>query len=316
MTKITIIAPFSFGYIDKMVSALQRRNGVEVSYFNTNDITFKYASVFHRIKNFFSKHVLRKNIKTQFVCDTLEHEIGSLERQDYILVIRPDWLSREFLKFLKEKTDSLITYYFDAIANFPMKRTLIPYFDKVYSYEKEDVAKEGLHFITNFYDEIHPAQNDFDFLVYNISSFDNRYGCLEKIAKMLTESGHRIKFIVRKERPISSDYIESTPNYIPISETQKNLVRSKILLDIQKHQQKGLSFRIFEALAFQKKLITTNTDVVHYDFYDSRNILVIDCDNLALPDSFLQGPYHSVPNDILIKYSVDHWIDTVFGLKR
>ncbi|GGW49180.1 hypothetical protein [Arenibacter certesii] len=313
MTKITIIAPFSFGYIDQLVSALERRNTVQVTYFNTHDIKFSYSSVFQRAQNFFSKNFLRKNMKTQFRCDTLEHEIGLMEKQDYILVIRPDWLTIDFLTFLKQKTDSLISYYFDAIANFPVKRKLIPYFDKVYSYEKEDVAREGLHFITNYYDKIHPEQKDFEFLVYNISSYDYRFGCLQKIAKMLHESGHHSKFIVRKEKPIKSDYIELSSNYIPISETKKHLAKSRILLDIQKRDQKGLTFRMFEALAFQKKLITTNTDVVNYDFYDPRNILVIDFDNPIVPDSFLEDPYHKVPDEILVKYSVDHWIDTVFS---
>lgn len=314
MIKITIISPFSFGYVDKMVAALENRKGVEVTYFNTHDIKFKYTSVFQKAQNFFSKNLLGKNIKTQFLCDTLKREIGAMERQDHILVIRPDWLTKEFLTYLKERTDNLISYYFDAIANFPVKRELIPYFDKVYSYEKEDVAKEGLHFITNYFNKIHPVQKDFEYLVYNISSYDYRFGCLEKIAKALHESGHHSKFIVRKERPIKSDYIEVTANYIPITETQKNIAKSKIMLDIQKRGQMGLSFRMFEAMAFQKKLITTNTDVVNYDFYDPRNILVIDFHNPIIPDFFLEGPYHHVPHDVLVKYSVNHWINTVFCL--
>ncbi|MFI8377987.1 hypothetical protein [Leeuwenhoekiella sp. NPDC079379] len=45
-----------------------------------------------------------------------------------------------------------------------------------------------------------------------------------------------------------------------------------ILLDVQKGNQEGLTFRIFEALALKKKLIITNKSIVDYYFYDPQNL--------------------------------------------
>ena len=59
------------------------------------------------------------------------------EKQDFILVIRPDKLDENLLFQLKNHTNKLITYYFDSITNFPKKSKLIKYFDKVYAAQKK-----------------------------------------------------------------------------------------------------------------------------------------------------------------------------------
>ncbi|MEZ9503035.1 hypothetical protein AB4154_10480 [Vibrio sp. 10N.286.51.B11] len=52
--------------------------------------------------------------------------------------------------------------------------------------------------------------------------------------------------------------------------------RSKVILDINKGEQVGLTLRVFESLFFQKKLITNNTKVSELPFYNENNILIID----------------------------------------
>ena len=50
---------------------------------------------------------------------------------------------------------------------------------------------------------------------------------------------------------------------------------SKVLLDLVRENQDGLSFRIFEAMALKKKIITNNKTIVDYDFYNPNNILIL-----------------------------------------
>ena len=48
---------------------------------------------------------------------------------------------------------------------------------------------------------------------------------------------------------------------------KENLKKSKIIVDIHKYGiQDGLTFRVFEAIGYHKKLITTNKDIKTYDF--------------------------------------------------
>jgi hypothetical protein len=90
--------------------------------------------------------------------------------------------------------------------------------------------------------------------------------------------------------------------------------RSRIILDISKPGQAGLSFRFFEAMASRKKVITTNRSVVDYDFYNPANILVIDEANPVIPERFMTDPYVDVPEHIYRKYTLQGWVKTVFAL--
>ena len=78
----------------------------------------------------------------------------------------------------------------------------------------------------------------------------------------------------------------------------------------------GLSFRIFESIFYQKKLITNNTEVTKYDLYHEDNIYIwdgreIDIDSLR---SFLNKPYHILPSKILNKYSFKTWHRLILGM--
>ena len=60
-------------------------------------------------------------------------------------------------------------------------------------------------------------------------------------------------------------------------------------------------------------MITTNKDIVNYDFYNRNNICVIDRKNITIPISFFDNEYENNDKEILYKYSVKGWIDDVFG---
>ncbi len=61
------------------------------------------------------------------------------------------------------------------------------------------------------------------------------------------------------------------------------------------------------------KLITTNTEVKKYDFYNSNNIWVINRENPEIPKSFLETPYESLPNEIYSKYSIGEWVKKILN---
>lgn len=311
--KITVIAPFSFGYIDALVEKLREKKDVQVTYINTSEIKFGYSSGFQKIKNFFLKTVTGKNLKKEFVSKKIKEVLDPLPKQQIILVVRGDKLEKDLLGYLKGKCEKLISYYFDANNNIPRQESLIPLFDEVYSYEKEDAEKHGLRFITNFI-PFDRATKEKGSGVFNISSYDERYEVIENIAEQLKSFRYPFEIIVRKENPFPSDTIRVVPDYLSLEKVEEHILSSGILLDIQKEDQQGLSFRVFEALGYDKKLITSNKDVVTYDFYNPTNILVIDKKNPIIPEDFLHTPYSPVPEEIKDKYRRDQWINRVFGV--
>ena len=69
-----------------------------------------------------------------------------------------------------------------------------------------------------------------------------------------------------------------------------------------------MTMRTIEILGLKRKLITTNKDIVNYDFYNSNNILVIDRDNPKFDISFIEKPYIELKEEIYKKYSLENWI--------
>ena len=79
---------------------------------------------------------------------------------------------------------------------------------------------------------------------------------------------------------------------------------------IEKHQ--GLTFRVFEAIGYHKKIITNNPDIANYDFYNPQNILIINEQNISIPNEFLTSSYIPIPDQIIRKYTLETWVKTVF----
>lgn len=69
---------------------------------------------------------------------------------------------------------------------------------------------------------------------------------------------------------------------------------------------------MLEALGAKKKLITTNEDVVSYDFYRPENIYIyiyngkIDLDNI-----FFKENYKELSKEIYDKYSLRNWLKEI-----
>lgn len=313
--KITIIAPSSFGYMNFLVEALAKKPNVDVTHIDFSEFKYTYRSKAEKLKNLLKKTFLGVNIKNQYRSEQILEVVENNDKQDFIVVIRPDKLERSTLHRLKTYTNVFYAFYFDAIAKFPKKIDLIPLFDRVYSYEKEDVKAYNLYFITNFiYDtEIEQNQNT-DFEVYNISSFDERYPSLEKLARYFRDQNISYKIEVRKEKTSADNLLRIIPKYKSLSEVKKSISRTNILLDIQKPKQSGLSFRVFEALGYQKKLITTNSDIVNYDFYNPDNICVVDIDDVVIPQTFLESKYVPIDSKVIDNYKLDSWIQNVFSI--
>lgn len=102
---------------------------------------------------------------------------------------------------------------------------------------------------------------------------------------------------------------------IPREKALGKMKDSTIMIDIQRPEQVGLTFRVFESLGYRKKLITTNKDVVNYDFYNPNNILVLDPENIKIPESFLESEYQEVPEEIFNKYQIKNWVKKILEIE-
>lgn len=315
--KICLISFDYWGFDSYILKELEER-GHEAYHINLNSFRYKHPSFSHRIGNFFSKILLKKNIKSLKRQEYVLDELKKLGHMDRILVIRPDLLDSKTHETIRQYTTQYIAYLYDSTKRFPVAHLLDGLFDKVYSFDEEDVKKYGFTHITNYIylpkKEL-ATQAEYKQNVFIVISGDERLKTLNKIAEQLDKSNISYKFIVKANRKPAGLHtgIEFTKKEIWHDQLCGLLNESEVFLDLIRHNHNGLSFRVFEALAYQKKLITTNTSIKNYDFYNPDNIMVIDADNPEIDPAFFNGGYQPIADDIYIKYTIKQWVSHVFS---
>ena len=87
--------------------------------------------------------------------------------------------------------------------------------------------------------------------------------------------------------------------------------KSEFLLDLHTSIHNGLSFRTFESIGYNKKLITDNKLVRDYDFYNPNNIFIFEDNNFKGLENFIKTPYQQVDTAIKQKYGFTGWLQKI-----
>lgn len=323
--KICVISYDFWGYDQYIVETLRTKH-IDAQHIKIADVT--YADFSERIVNALSKIFLKKNLKKEkrqkYVLDSLER----LGHQDQILILNPDTFDTSTLEQIRKYTDRLITYLYDNLGRIPVEDKL-HLFDKIFSFDIADVEKHGFEKITNYiYLPFTPKEKQNPKMdLFYITSYDKRRIILiQSLAKKLMSLALKFQIMVIGKRSwkhqLKNAFIKIPENLFLIfsrkkvyhQELPEYYKNSKVLLDLMREGQYGLSFRVFEAMSLEKKIITDNETIKSYDFYNPNNILVLDetCSNLNLP--FFESPYEKIPEDVYYKYTLENWTKKIFQL--
>ncbi len=312
--KIVVISLDHWNYDKHIISDLQSK-GITSQHINFGD--YKHPSFFSRIKNFFYKVFLKKNLKKILRQEYIIEKLETIGKQDQILVINPDLIEKKYHLMIKEHTHKYIAYLYDSVARYPVQDLLEGVFDEIYSFDTDDVKKYNFKPTTNYN---YLEKKDFHWIeapnyqLFYLASFDDRIALLSQIAQKLNAIKVTFRFIIVTKKVKEIPFIEIRKERINQEDLGEFYNQTNVILDLVRDQQTGLSFRIFEAMAYQKKIITSNAAVRNYDFYNPNNILVLDENNLQIDASFFTTKYQPIPNEIYQKYTLSHWVDTIFEL--
>lgn len=314
--KITLISYDYFGYDFQIVAELQKQGHI-ATHIDINKFEFVYKNVFQRILNFFLKNFLNKNLKQIKLKKYIFEQLNHIGFQDKILVIRPDLISKKTHLLIKKQTNCYICYLYDSAKRFKISHLTTNVFDDVFSYDFEDAENFGFKKISNFmvFDKFE-IKSKFQNQVFMIMSPDERLQILNKIVERLDLLQIKTNcIVVSSEKPLqlNSKIIHHTKK-ISQKEAFEMLYESEIFLDLNRNNHNGLSFRVFEAMALQRKVITTNQAILKYDFYNPNNILVLDENNIKIEAEFFETNYVALSNAIFEKYTVENWTKTVFKI--
>ena len=281
---------------------------------------FRYKSKKQRIYNFFHKTLtqnksFKKALVKQFHSDCIEAKIKHLKDKsvDYILVIRPDTVDIETLQRLIKIGKKVVAYQWDGLDRFPQVLQYIDLFESFLIFDEADYDKykskfSNLHKSENFYFDYDDAPNQPDSnTVYYIGAYyENRMEELNKILDEIEKYPVELDINLRNPSskcPTTKKYIKFFRNYVDFKTNLAWMKKAKILLDFKVEEHNGLSLRFFEALRYQKKIITNNKTVMEYDFYDPQNVFIINHDDMSRLGEFISTPYKEISKEIVDQYS-------------
>ncbi|MFM2230550.1 MAG: hypothetical protein RL607_1808 [Bacteroidota bacterium] len=316
--KVTLIS-FDYFDFDKNIIDTLHQKGIEAQHIDISKFRYRYKSSFEKIKNFFSKVFFRVNVKRVKMEEFVLSRLESLGPQDQILVIRPDRISRKTHEKIKGYTQKYTAYLYDSTNRFPVDHLLKGLYDTIYTFDLDDAEKYGFQFISN-YIYIPKKQlltaNELPTDIFMIASIDERLPLWNKVAAYCRENGIQTDFIcVGKREPAVLDAgIVYSKNNLFLEAIESRMYQSKAFLDLIRTEQNGLSFRIFEAMAYQRKIITSNQSVTRYPFYNPNNILVLNEATISEIKAFMERPFEPLTEEMYHHYTVSNWVDTVFEL--
>ncbi|MCF0058319.1 hypothetical protein [Dyadobacter sp. CY356] len=325
---ILFFAPTFFGY-EAAITQKLKQLGARVDYFDErpeNDFITK-ASI--RV----NRNLILKKLNNYY--QGIIRSVAQ-KKYDYILVVGLEAMLPSALEALKIQHPNavLIVYMWDSLKNKKYASLCLPFFDHIFSFDKGDALEiPGIKFRPLFfidkYDQISQDSHlsvsiDLCFIGtihsdrYNlIKEVQNQSDALQlknnfymyfpssKLFFYKKISDKRFRHAKFKEFKFKSLSQDSITRYIK---------DAKVILDIQHPSQTGLTMRTIEMLGANRKIITTNTDIKNYDFYNAKNIFILDRNNPKIDKSFFETCYEQIDPQIKFNYSIEGWIRELFNL--
>ena len=241
----------------------------------------------NRIVNFFFKFCFSLRVNSIFPMPFKRILFRSLFEKAYhpnsknIFVFYEWWYDSELLRWLKRTHKDVVTvlYLDDTISQLKetVRRLSIDgireEFDFVFSYNTGDVEKYGFRYTSAFFSKY--QQQD-------LSNGEKSDICFigkakdrgELIARIFNKLNRFCKcnFIICSKKKTSSfpEGIKVTGDMMPYTEYLSNEVNSNCILEILKEDTASPTFRCWEAVYYNKRLLTNWKGIRDFPYYDSR----------------------------------------------
>lgn len=203
----------------------------------------------------------------------------------YLIVVQGAlWpIKPSYIKKLKEEYHiKLVMLLFDFLdsdfakrANYYMNQLE---FDYIFSFDKNDCKKYGFEFLTEHYSKLQiENQNDTIYDIYYGGINKNRITILHEIYKNMVNNGATGVFRISDVPKTQQTFHEIIYNKkIKYDDMLTEAMRANCILDILATGQSGVSLRYYEAICYNKKLLTNNKNIVNLPFYNSEYIRIFD----------------------------------------
>lgn len=323
--KILFISVQTFNY-EKEIADKLKLLGAKVDYYDERPANSIFAKGIIRLKRSLFQNTINKYYNKILI---KTHSVN----YDYLFVIKGEVIPVFFLEEFKKTNPKckFIFYTWDSFNNNPHALSILKYFDKKFTFDSIDAIKFNLIFRPLFfideYDKINTYNNKkikYDLLFLGTAHSD-RYKISNTVVNWCKENKlsafayyfmpNRLVFIFKSLFDNSFkgfEYKKLSFKSLEITDIIDLYKKSSIILDINHPGQNGLTMRTFEALGAGKKLITTNSEIRKYPFYNENNTFVIERDNIKLVKSFFDTPFIPINPELHYRMSLSGWLETIF----
>lgn len=319
--KSVLFISLGFYSYDDMIQEEIKRKGYEVDRF----VPLGNYTLADKVQNVLTrgKHAENKAFNRQ-----KKFFMRNEKMYDYVFVIVGKDLDPEiFGQFRKkQKKAKFILYLWDDASRVKGFEENKVYYDEIYSFEIENEDASDMKYLPLFYTDLYAYKGENKKYLMNMigEMHSNRIEIWDKVAKQChIETDKAYLYLIATtagqffQALLPSDNRWMKLKYVHVKKTKLDKIvdvmkHSKIALDVQYASQTGLTIRTLESMAAHTKLITTNEHVKKYDFYQYGNICVIDRENPVVPHSFFEEEYREIPEEIINKYSLSHWVSVIF----
>ena len=270
-----------------------------------------YMRMIYWIERFFTINI---SPTSRFSRDNISifHKI---KKDDKILLW--DFMQCVDIKYITQIVDSSQNYLWVWNTITKSQRKDIEYYRKngikLYTFDPQDAMQYNITLLKQVFRNI-PKNNIiecYDF--FFIGKDKGRSLFLGRLAQTLIQGGYRIKFLLLADKDTlysSNGHLEFLSKSISYLTILDLITQSRVIVDITKSDQTGITLRVLEAAFAGKKLLTNNKNVEHLDFYNSKNIMILSdiMPSLKQLENFMQSETSSYDLNILSQYSIDEWI--------
>lgn len=213
-------------------------------------------------------------------------EISFDKDKRYILIFSDSVypITDGYIKILKNKYDVVCALFLlntQTELNIKITNSYLPYLDYIFTFDYSDAKKFGYIECLYLY-----SKTNFDI---NIVTLKDMYfigvdkGRLVKI-KRINELAQKAKVDVMirvqgvNETTIANNHEENIiyNQWISYDESLKEMLKCNCILELLKAGQTGATLRYYEAVCYNKKLLTNNKNVVNLPFYNPDYIHVFE----------------------------------------
>lgn len=319
---ILFIGPKTFGYEKKLIDELARKGAavyfIKDTFFDTKSLKI-FLRIFpkttHLFLNIFFIRAFKSYEKDFF---------------DKIFVIRGEGLSVSSLQYAatRFRNAKRILYLWDNIRNISLIEEKIPMFDEIFSYDDGDCADNSFFkFRPLFYsDEYVDKGENFELRDESVLFIGTVHSNRTRFLATVAQNNPHLKFkfylyfrtyLEYVVCLLTDSYFRKLPDptiiFEPMSSSDvvANVKRHKFVIDTQHPSNNGLTIRTLETIAAGAKLITLNSHVMDYDFYNKSSICVLSASELKISMDFLSAKKHTVSDKFFEKYGISSFLNEI-----